>query len=275
MAYAYPGGSALDYFPCRYGKSKLLFRGPRRDLSQPYCAVLGGTETYGKFVAEPFAVRVEAETGIRMVNLGCVNAGLDVFVGDPAILDIASQARVTVLQILGAQNMSNRFYTVHPRRNDRFVQGSSLLHKTYRDVDFTEFNFTRHMLHTLQTISPDKFETVANELRTAWVARMRQLLGMIDGKTVLMWVADHQPPEPGAPINLETDPMLIDAAMIRDVVSHATDYVEVVSSDAARQTGVEGMVFGPLDEAAATLLPNPAVHDEISAALAPVLQRMI
>ena len=36
MAYDNPGDGALDYFPCRYGKSKLMFRGPRRRLEAPY-----------------------------------------------------------------------------------------------------------------------------------------------------------------------------------------------------------------------------------------------
>ena len=70
MAYAYPGDGALDYFPCRYGMSKLLFRGPHRELDGPFCAVLGGTETYGKFVADPYPALVEQMTGLRMVNLG-------------------------------------------------------------------------------------------------------------------------------------------------------------------------------------------------------------
>ena len=54
MAYEYAGEAALDYFPCRYGQSKLLFRGPRRRLEGAYVAAIGGTETYGKFVPDPY-----------------------------------------------------------------------------------------------------------------------------------------------------------------------------------------------------------------------------
>ena len=60
MSFAFPGETSLDYLPCRYGRSKLLFRGPRRDLTAPYAAVLGGGETYGKYVARPFPALVEA-----------------------------------------------------------------------------------------------------------------------------------------------------------------------------------------------------------------------
>ena len=101
MAYAYPGDGGPDYSPCRYGMSKLVFRGPRRPLEGRYCAVFGGTETYGKFVADPYPTLVEAATGIVMVNLGCVNAGPDVYLNEPAVPAIAAGARVAVLQVPG------------------------------------------------------------------------------------------------------------------------------------------------------------------------------
>ncbi len=64
MAYENLGESALDYVPCRYGKSKLLFRGPKRKLTAPYVAMIGGTETYGKFVETPFP----ALTGVPLTR---------------------------------------------------------------------------------------------------------------------------------------------------------------------------------------------------------------
>jgi hypothetical protein len=81
-----------------------------------------------------------------------------------------------VLQIPGAQNLSNRLYTVHPRRNDRFLRASGILRTIYRDVDFTEFHFTRHMLDHLRCLSEDRFDIVRNELRVAWMARMQRVL---------------------------------------------------------------------------------------------------
>jgi hypothetical protein len=42
MTYDALGVGALDYLPCRYGTSKLLFRGPRRPLKDPYLVFMGG-----------------------------------------------------------------------------------------------------------------------------------------------------------------------------------------------------------------------------------------
>ena len=274
MAYAYQGEGALDYFPCRYGKSKVLFRGPRRDLSRDFCAVLGGTETYGKFVPAPFASLIEEATGVTMVNLGCANAGLDVFSNDASVVDIAGRAGVTVVQIVGAQNMTNRFYAVHPRRNDRFLHASQMLRTLFREVDFTEFNFTRHMIRSLQERAPEKFECVAEELRAAWVARMKQLLERIGGKTVLLWLANHRPPAAGSPTRIDRDPILIDAGMIASVRRYATEYVEVVPSGEARAEGVAGKSFSAMEEPAAAQVPGPAVHREVADALMPVIRRL-
>jgi len=275
MAYDYPGEGALDYYPCRYGKSKLLFRGPRRDLERPYVAVLGGTETYGKFVPVPYPVLVEEATGVRMVNLGCVNAGLDVYVNDPAVLEIAAGALATVVQIVGAQNLSNRFYAVHPRRNDRFLAASALLRELYPEVDFTEFHFTRHLLQSLHAQAPERFKVVAAELCATWVARMVGLLDHIPGKTVLMWLADHAPPPPGRHPDLLADPLMIDADMIATARAHASAYLEVVSSAAARAGGLAGLAFAPLEQPAALEVPGPAVHREVARALAVALQRLV
>jgi hypothetical protein len=127
---------ALDYLPWRYDTLKLLFRGPRRKLEKPYVAFIGGTETYGRFIERPFPVLVEDELGLVCLNLGCLNAGSDVFFRETFVPGAAADAKITVVQVIGAQNMTNRFYSVHPRGNDRFVGPSDLLKTIFRDVDF-------------------------------------------------------------------------------------------------------------------------------------------
>jgi hypothetical protein len=171
MAYAFPGEGALDYFPCNYGASRLTFRGPRRSLDRPYIAFLGGTETYGKYVPDPFPDLVEEEVGLTSINLGCVNAGADVYLNDPEVIEIARGAQAVVVQTMGAVNVANSYYSVHPRRNDRLISVSPCLRALYREVDFTEFNFTRHMMTTLKGTSENWFEVVADNRRKlpCWV----------------------------------------------------------------------------------------------------------
>lgn len=267
------GSAALDYLPCRYGTSKLLFRGPRRDLSKPYVAFIGGSETYGKFLPAPFAQQVEEDIGATCVNLGCLSAGIDVFLHDPFVPDAAAKAQVTVIQVLGAQNMSNRLYTVHPRRNDRFVEATRMLQTMYRDVDFAGVHFTGHLLKHLHKISPERFEMVVDELQTAWQARMRSFLSRIPGRVVLLWFAAHRPEDQR--LFQTGDPFLVSRDMIEGLRDMVTDIVEVVPSPEALAAGTDGMVFSQAEVPAAREMMGPASHEEAATALKAALRPML
>jgi Domain of unknown function (DUF6473) len=270
MAYVHPGTGVPDYFPCQYGRSRLTFRGPRRDLTGEYIAMLGGSETFGRFVLWP--ALCEDRLGIPVANLGCLNAGPDVFLSDAGLLEVAGQAHVAVLQIVGAQNLSNRFYSVHPRRNDRFLAATPLLRGLYRDVDFTEIHFTRHLIAALRARGPERFAPVAAELRQVWVERMGAVLTALPKRRVLVWTDDVPPPEPGGHAGRS---LLVDLEMIRALAPMATAQVVHVTSDQARAEGLGGMQFGPAEERAAHGLPGPAAHQELADRLVPVIEGLL
>ncbi|WP_101066009.1 DUF6473 family protein [Roseovarius salinarum] len=277
MAYERLSGASLDYLPCRYGKSRLLFRGPRRRLDGCYAAFLGGIETYGRFVARPFPALVEEATGVKCVNFGCAQAGPDVFLNDSELIGAAGGARLAVLQLPPATNLSNRFYTVHPRRNDRFVEASDLLQTVFRDVDFTEVHFTGHLLARLQATSPERFRMVRDELETAWVVRMKQLIERIGVPTVLLWMQTRPGPasDPGSgPAEAGAAPAFVTAEMVETLREKAASVVTVCPSEPARADGTRGMVFGPVEAPIAARLPGPAVHRETAVALAPVVSEL-
>ncbi|MEB8387882.1 DUF6473 family protein [Rhodobacteraceae bacterium KMM 6894] len=275
MAYEKLGETPLDYQPCRYGTSKLLFRGPRRRLEGQYAVFLGGTETYGKFIARPFPALIEARTGAKCINLGWPNAGIDVFLHDPDVLAITSRAKLAVIQVSAAQNMSNRFYSVHPRRNDRFVEASPMLRAIYRDVDFTEFHFTRHMLRHLRHVAPDRFALIRDELQTAWVARMRLLLHQIAAPVVLLWLSAHPPKEEADAPDIAEDPAFVTRAMLEMLHPKVLQVVEVTASAAALSYGTRGMVFSEFEGNIASEIMGPAVHEEAAEALSPLIGEVI
>jgi hypothetical protein len=272
MAYEGPGAGALDYAPCTYGRSKILFRGPKRKVAGPYIVTLGGSETYGKFVETPWPALLERLTGLPVVNLGCMNAGIDIMTDDPEVLRLCVRSRLAIVQIVGAANMSNRFYTVHPRRNDRFLRASPRLAALFPEVDFTEIHFTRHLLSELWRVSPERFALIEAELKPAWVARMVGLLEQIEGRAVLVALASVPRPPTEA---LGPDPLLVDSDMLAEVTRRSVALVPVTPSAEALAEGTRGMIFSPLDEAAASGLPGPLVHAEIAMALAPILSEVV
>ena len=274
MAYEHLGRGALDYYPCRYGRSKLLFRGPRRKLDKPYCAVIGGSETYGKFLETPYPTMLEQLIQMPVVNLGCQNAGNEVFAQDTTVTDICSAAEVTIIQLMGAQNLSNRFYSVHPRRNDRFIKASGFLHTVFREVDFTEFHFNRHMLGRLNEISPEKFSLVRDELKEAWVARMKLLMSRIEGRVILLWLSAHTPDDTAKSNDLNSDPAFVDRDMINRVSEQASDVVEVVATQSEIDAGRDRMAFNALEEIMASEMLGPIAHETAAWRLQKILPRV-
>ncbi len=150
-----------------------------------------------------------------------------------------------------------------------------LLRSLYRDVDFTEIHFTRHLVRVLASRGADRFAPVVAELKALWVQRMKSVLARLPQRRVLLWMADHAPPEPGAAEGLGNPPWLIDRGMIDALRPMVSAYVEQIASPAARSEGVRAMRFPAAEEAAAADLPGAAVHQEVAQALLPVVEGLL
>lgn len=269
------GAGALDYFPCRYGLSRAIFRGPERDLSGAYVVTLGGSSTFGKYVEEPFPALLEKATGRPVANLGGLNAGPDFYLSDPAALRVAARARVAVIQITGADALSNPFYSVHARRNDRFLAATPALRTLFPEVEFTDIHFTRHLLMVLERADAGRFALVRDGLKANWLLRMRALLGHLPARRVLLWLADSAPPARAERLDPASGPLLVDMSMLNALRPEAGILIEAVPSPEALAEGVARMQFPQTEAAQARHLPGLAVHREVAALLAPVVTELL
>lgn len=255
----------LDYQLCTVPGSRLKFRGPLPNFAKPFVAVLGGNETFGKYVADPFPDLLSGCCGLPVANLGIPQAGLTLFSEERLLLDLASDAEVTVLQVLGAQNMSNRLYSVHARRNDRFLGASPPLREMFPDVDFAEINFTGHLISTLKETSEAAFGVLVEELKCAWVQRMRRILSLIESKVVLVWITD-QGNRTTSEEHEKREPHFITCAMIDDLEDAIDGLVKVPVNGASSDK-----VFPAQEREAALTLPGQQDHSSIAEALAPIV----
>ncbi len=266
------GAGALDYLPCRYGTSRSAFRGPACDLAGDYAVTLGGSSTFGKYVAVPYPARLEQALGRPVANLGALNAGPDFYLSDPAILAVIAAARVAVVQITGAQTMTNAFYTVHGRRNDRFVAATPALRALYPEVEFTDIHFTCHLLHVLRDAGPDRFATVIAALKENWLRRMQALLHGLPARRVLLWLADAPPPNVATGLDPAHGPLFVDAPMLAALRPMVGALVEGMPSPAARAEGIASMHVPETEVETARCLPGAAAHAEVAALLAQVMK---
>jgi hypothetical protein len=229
-----------------------------------YLAILGGSATLGKSVAQPYPALVAAATGLPVLNLGTLNGGPDAYLSDAAVLNLISRADAAVVQLTGAETLSNPYYSVHSRRNDRFLAASPDLRTLYPDVDFTEIHFARHLLHVLARTDPDRFAIVVAALQETWVTRMQSLLVHLPLRRRLLWLADAPPPDRA--VTFGPDPLFVDSGMLERLRPLVGEVILAVPSPAVRAADA---AEDPLGEGSG--LPGPAAHREIAAQLAPLI----
>lgn len=112
--------------------------------------------------------------------------GVDLHLADPALAGRARWAVAFALVLPPLGNLSNAFYRVHPRRNDRFLTARAPLKALFPEVDFAAFAFTGHALGSLAAVCPERFTLVRRGLVEAWVPRMRLLLEILPPRGVLI-----------------------------------------------------------------------------------------
>lgn len=271
MAFEGPSEGGIDYAPCRYGMSKLLFRGPRRDTTGDFVAFLGSTETYGKFIQTPFPERVSELTGLPTVNFGCINAGVDTFHDDDTVVSLCRRARVCVVQVMGADRLSNRLYSVHARRNDRFVRATATLSRLYPQVDFAEIHFTRHLLATLRAADASAFGAVVESLARDWCDRMESLIARLKVPVILLHLSGggasrDDAEDPGC------EPLFVTPDILKSLESRQVHLLEVPSPAFDGDRPVPGMAFSDVELPMAQNLPGPDIHDRVAKILSAPLK---
>jgi hypothetical protein len=206
---------------------------------------------------------IETAIGEVCVNLGNQSSGPDVFLNDTAIQSLCHDAAATVIQIPCATNLSNPFYKVHPRRNDRFIAPTERLVALFPELDFAEIAFTGHLITRLRAIDEQRFIVVRDELCKTWVRRMKALVAQCTGPTFLLWLAARAPQETSTGIHPSNHPAFVTRAMVEALRPQVSDIIEVV----AKRGDTNGMQFAPLESLAAQDMLGVDAHEAAAKAL--------
>ncbi len=249
---------------CRYGRSKRWFRGPKQALDTPYVACIGGEETFGRFVETPFAAELERYLNRRCLNLGSLFCGIEALQRDQGLMQLANAADICVLQLPGVAGQNNRFYRVHPQRNDRFVGPTQDLTDLFPEVDFTDIHFVRHLLGCLQRTSDTRFAIVADHLRQGWVQKLEDLLRAITSPVILLWL-DRQE-------DAGFEPVPITPAMFEALTPSCAKSIRLSVRASGVSDDLEDVLFGTLQQPMAEHVIGPATHRRIAESLSWAIQ---
>lgn len=249
---------------CNYGRSKLRFRGPKRALSSPYLACLGGEETFGRFVDTPFPAALECRLDRRCINLGSLFSGGEALTQDADLLEIANRSEICVLQVPGLLGQSNRFYRVHPRRNDRVIAPTQDLVALYPEEDFTEIHFVRHLMARLREHSDDRFAEIVQELRRVWLDNFVTFLKRVDSPVVLLALNVDE----GKQGSISDNPISIGLTLTEALRPYCAAIITLNVQVSGVSDELEDMLFGTLQQPIAEHVIGPATHRKIADRLA-------
>ncbi|MCA0042382.1 DUF6473 family protein [Celeribacter litoreus] len=193
-------------------------------------ALIGFERLVGQHIQAAIEETFPKKSAVR-VTFG--EMGIEALLHDPATLERCRKANLTVLQIPAASTISNRFYTVVRADPYRIIRPSSLLQTIYNGVDFSGVRTTDELLSLLHAKGPDKFDVVRNELRDAWIARMRSVATELRGKLVLVALPNHSLDDAAACDALGNEPLFVTRAMLAGLKSLVKDVLEmeIVSGD--------------------------------------------
>lgn len=247
---------------CSYAKSKLHFRGPERALDRRYVACLGGRETFGRFVDDPYPAILQKRLGRRCINFGSLFCGAEALLQDRGLIDIANAAELCVLQLPDLAGQSNQFYRVHPYRNDRFVAPTPELVRLYPEEDFIDIHFVGHLLSRLAAHADERFDVVLDALRQSWLDHLTKVLRRITSPVVLLRLIVDEGGSGQAPQGYPCDSSMLDTLQpfCKQIV-HAEAQVSGISDD------LEDVLFGTLQQPMAEHMIGPAAHRRIADAL--------
>lgn len=261
--------TALDLAPCSYGVSRLTFRGPRRPTDGSFLAFLGGSDTFARYVPEPYSDLIEAATGRVCVNLGCQAAGPDVYLKDTAIQSMCHDACATIIQVIGAVNLTNEYYKVHPRRNDRFIGPTDRLKSLFPEIDFTEISFTGHLISRLRAVDEARFSLVRVCLQATWQVRMEALIQKASGPVFLLWFTQENASQSSCYVPCQNEALFVTEEMVATLRGGVAEVVKVK----VERGKVDGLSFAQLDFLAARDSLDAPEHRAVAEALIGPLER--
>ncbi len=221
-------------------------------------ACVGGDETFGRFLEQPYPALLEQRLGCDCVNFGSVFCGVEALSTDRGLRDLVARAHLCILKAPDIPGQTNRFYRVHPRRNDRFVEPTKDLLSLYPDMDFTNVHFVGHLLKLLQAKNDARFETVRQELRAGWVRRCSTLLREIDVPVVLLWLRVRRHHDQAHEL------VPVDAASVAELQPFCASVVEMPVSVSGESDHLEDLLFGTLQQPMAEHMLGPSAHRAIA-----------
>ncbi len=261
-----------------------LWRGPRPRSLEPgnYLLFLGAAQTYGAYVAQPFAKQIGDRLGLDILNLSRGGVSPLFFSENVRICQLIQQARAIVVQTMAARMVPTSFFNS--------VGHMNLVHFK-DDPTKTVIDSQAAWQRICSSQSPETIRSLVSEARAEWIASMKKIATKASGPTVLLWMSQRAPKY----MTRYDDvfglfghfPQLVNDEMISEIRRFYTEYAEVVYQPEEEETrsafsnAVLPVIVGgerPEEQKLRIVnsyYPTQAAHNSVTDVLLPVLSRLL
>ncbi|MFM1873508.1 MAG: hypothetical protein RL398_2930 [Planctomycetota bacterium] len=250
------------------------FRGPAPDLSRPYAAFIGGAQTFGRFVARPFAQAVADELGMQCLNLGIGGAGPR-FALQPPVLELLNGAAIVVVQFFSGRSASCTLFD-----NGRQGRNSGKYLPTGKHMSYEQF-----FKNLLARAEPALVERIVRETREDYAHSMREVAAAIKAPKVALWISRRRPEYEKNWVErygwMNFFPQLLDETVVAACAPAFDSYVECVAKVGLPQrlwraaAPVEGAQLGADGWLYNEYYPSPEMNELASTMLVPVCSELL
>lgn len=270
-----------DYHYTNLPGTKVEVRGPLPGSLAPraYVAFLGGAQTFGRFVEEPFPTRVSKTTGWPSLNLAFGGAKPEVYLETPGLIAAINNSAVAVIQIMSARGSPNSVIRAPRIQNNvmRYQLGDAPAREIFVDGAYRLL---------LQQADEQTIAECVKETRSAWVVSMKELLALITVPKILFWFSTRPPAYQWTTKNVHAlmgaYPQFVNADMVAELKPCADLYVECVSDRGMpaqlldRETGEPVALFSERPNPFLnTYYPSVQMHEDATAQLRPALAGLL
>lgn len=285
----------VDYHMGELAGTGLWFRdGAESFATNGYFTCIGAAQTLGCFCAHPYPTLVAAKLQVPVINLGYGGAGPEFFLRQSQLHGIINRGRFAIIQVMSGRSQSNSIFESGgleflTRRCDQRRIGSN---EAYSELLAGPHPLRHGRAGRLlaRLVARPRVRRLVAETRRGWIESYRKLLARLDCPTLLLWFSTRSP-------DYDEDfrsvrglfgefPQLVTRAMVHEVASMCTGYVECTTRRGSPQplvsrfTGAPVTVDPVLDRPDLggggpwthnRYYPSPEMHEDAAAAVLHIL----
>ncbi len=191
--YSAEDARVAEYYGWQLPNAPYVMRGPKPSARwEDSIVCVGSAATFGRLVENPYSRLVERRLGVPVCNLGIGGARPATYLACQPLVDALSRCKLAIVEVMSARSYrSSIFLPNNPHSGVGLPRGVDMSNEPpiFKDAYFIDRVYNA----ALKQLDANRLAKVTMEIRSAYVADMRDLGRLVAGKGVLLYFSQRPP----------------------------------------------------------------------------------